>query len=310
MKKKLPGYNKKKILVVGGTGFLGFHIIKEAKKRKLSVHSISLHSPKPHRHHKDVKYIHLDISNFQSLKKKLNDNSFDYVINAGGYGEHPDFGYKGDKLIKSHLYGLINLLNILIKKKIKKFIQIGSSSEYGKVTSPIHEIKKCLPNTPYSIAKISCTNILLNLYLNIKFPVTIFRLFQVYGPAQDNNRLLPYLIKNCLRNKKFKTTSGNQLNDFCHVNDVVNAIFKSLNQKKTNGQIINLGSGQPTKILNLILLVKNLIGKGQPIIGSLKHKKGMNMRSFPSIKKAKVLLKWKPKIELENGVKNTIDSYK
>lgn len=299
----------KKVLVVGGTGFIGFHIIKEAKKRKFKVHSISLHSPKIYRHHKGVKYIQADISNFESLKKKLKDNSFDYVINAGGYGEHPDFGYRGIKLVEAHLYGLINLLHILKKKKIKKFIQIGSSSEYGKIKSPIHESKKCFPNTPYSIAKISCTNILLNLHLNIKFPVTILRLFQVYGPAQDENRVLPYLIKNCLKNKKFKTTNGNQLNDFCHVNDVVDAIFKCTTLKKTNGQIINLGSGQPTKILNLILLVKNMIGKGRPLIGSLKYKKGMNMKSFPNIKKAKTLLKWKPKIDLIAGIKDTIDSY-
>lgn len=72
MKKKLPGFNKKNFLVVGGTGFIGFHIIKEAKKRKFNVHSISLHSPKTYRYHRGVKYIHVDISNFQNLKKKLN----------------------------------------------------------------------------------------------------------------------------------------------------------------------------------------------------------------------------------------------
>lgn len=293
----------KKILVVGGTGFIGFHVIKEAKKRKFNIYSISLHNPKTTRFHKGVKYIKVDTSNFEGLKKKLKNNSFDYVINAGGYGEHPDFGSKGNKLIKSHLYGLINLLQLLPKNKIRKFIQIGSSSEYGKVKSPIIETVKCFPNTPYSIAKISCTKILLNLYLNIKFPVTIFRLFQVYGPNQDDNRLLPFLIKNCLHNKKFKTTSGNQYNDFCHIDDIVDAIFKSFSLKKTNGQIINLGSGKPIKILSLIKLINKLIGKGKPSIGSLKYKKGMNMNSFPNLKKAKKLLKWRPKIKLINGIK-------
>ena len=103
---------------------------------------------------------------------------------------------------------------------------------------------------------------------------------------------------------------GNQLNDFCHVNDIVDAIFKCFTLKKTNGQIINLGSGQPTKILNLILMIKDMIGKGRPLIGSLKYKKGMNMKSFPNIKKAKILLKWKPKIKLIAGINNTINFYK
>ena len=57
---------------------------------------------------------------------------------------HPDFGSAGIKLIKSHLFGTINLLQIIQKKKLKKFIQIGSSSEYGKVKSPIHEFQQML----------------------------------------------------------------------------------------------------------------------------------------------------------------------
>lgn len=300
----------KNLLVVGGTGFIGFHIIKKAKKKKFTISSISLHNPKKNRLHKDVNYIKVDIADLRSLNNKLKNISIDYVINAGGYGEHPDFGTKGTKLIKSHLYGTINLLQIVKKKKIKKFIQIGSSAEYGKVKSPIHESTECLPNTPYAIAKISCTNIILSLCRNIKFPATIFRLFQVYGPFQDKNRVIPYLIKNCLQNKKFKTTSGNQYNDFCHVDDVVDAIFKSLFLKSTNGKIINLGSGKPLKIINLILLIKKIIGKGQPSVGALKYKKGMNMKNFPNINKAKTLLKWRPKIQLIAGIKNTINSLK
>lgn len=300
----------KNLLVVGGTGFIGFHIIKKAKKKKFSISSISLHNPKKHRLHKGVNYIKVDVTDLGSLKKKLKNISIDYVINAGGYGEHPDFGTEGIKLIKSHLYGTVNLLQIIKKKKIKKFIQIGSSAEYGKVKSPIYESTKCLPNTPYAIAKISCSNIILSLCRNKKFPATIFRLFQVYGPFQDTNRVIPYLIKNCLQNKKFKTTSGNQYNDFCHVDDVVNAIFKSLFLKSTNGKIINLGSGKPLKIVNLISLIKKIIGKGQPSVGALKYKKGMNMKNFPNINKAKTLLKWRPKIQLIAGIKNTINSLK
>ena len=67
----------------------------------------------------------------------------------------------------------------------------------------------CRPKTPYAIAKLSCTNILLYLYETQKFPVTILRLFQAYGPKQDSNRILPYLIENCKKNKKFLTTGVN-----------------------------------------------------------------------------------------------------
>ena len=74
-------------------------------------------------------------------------------MNAGGYGNHPDFNRLGQRLFDSHYLGLVNLVKILSKKKLKKFIQIGSSAEYGEAKSPQFENSKCLPNTPYALAK-------------------------------------------------------------------------------------------------------------------------------------------------------------
>ena len=299
----------KNILVIGGTGFIGFHFVKEAVKRGFKITSISLKDPLKKRYVEHVTYVKADISNQKILKKKLRGN-FDYVVNAGGYGKHPDFGKEGSKLFNSHFYGLINLLDILSFNRIKKFVQIGSSAEYGKAKSPLKENLKCYPRTPYSITKLSCTNLLRILYQEKKIPVTVLRLFQVYGPNQDNNRILPYLIKNSLKNKSFKTTKGLQVCDFCYIDDVIEAIFKCFKSKKSTGEIINIGSGKPVLIKKIILMVKKIIRKGNPIIGGLKYKKEINMSSYPSIGKAKLKLNWLPKVELYEGIEKTIKSYK
>ena len=248
----------KRLLLIGGTGFLGFHIAKEANKKGFKVTSYSLNKPKKKRYVQGVKYVKVDTSNFKNLNSKLN-SKFEYVINAGGYGSHPNFGKSGNELIKSHYLGLINIIEILSNQKINNFIHIGSAAEYGKAKSPINEKTKCFPSTPYAITKNLCTKFLLNLYEEKKFPVTILRLFQVYGPYQDKNRIIPFLISNCLRNKTFPTTSGNQLCDFVHVNDVVSAIFKCINSRKAKGEIFNIGSGKPIKIKKLIIYVKKLL---------------------------------------------------
>ena len=268
----------KRILVVGGTGFLGFHISKLALKKKFKVLSISLKKPKKKRLLKEVKYINVDITNFKKLKKKL-PKKIDYIINAGGYGKHPSFGKDGDKIIKSHFLGLINIIKSIENLKIKKFIQIGSSAEYGENKSPLKENLNCSPQTPYSIAKWSCTTYLKYLNFTYNFPVTILRLFLVYGPKQDNNRIIPFLIENCKKNNKFLTTKGEQLCDFCHVDDVVKAIFKALSTKTTNGEIINIGSGKPIQLKKLILFINKIIGKGRPVIGGLKYREKTNKKT-------------------------------
>lgn len=299
----------KKLLIVGGTGFIGYHLLKEAQKRKYKVTSISINKPKKLRNLKGVNYILADISNYTILKKKLNTN-FDFVINAGGYGVHPGFGKEGDRLIYAHYQGLVNLLQILNLKKIKKFIQIGSSAEYGIINSPIKETALCTPQTPYAIAKFLCSKYLIEQFIEIKFPVTIFRLFQVYGPKQDDNRIVTFLIKNCLKNRKFFTTKGKQMCDFCYIDDVVNVIFKSIKNKKTNGQIFNIGSGKPISIKKIINLVLKKIRKGRPVFGGLNYKVGTNKNNFPNIAKVKKELRWSPKIDINSGISKTIESLK
>ncbi len=82
-----------------------------------------------------------------------------------------------------------------------------------------------------------------------------------YGPGQDINRFLPVIIMGCIKNKKFPCSSGNQFRDFVHVDDVIRAIIKSLTNKNARGEIINIGSGKPKKIRNIIENIRK-ISKG------------------------------------------------
>ncbi len=298
-----------KILIIGGTGFIGYHIIKEAKKRKWKITSISKNRPSKNRFHKKINYSFVDTTNFKLLKKKIKGN-FDYVINAGGYGKHPKFGKKGEKLFNSHFLSLVNLIKILSKKKVKKFIQIGSSAEYGQLKAPQKEDIICKPTSPYGFAKFSCTNFLLNYFQINKFPAVILRLFLVYGPNQAKNRILPQIIDSSLKNKKFPTTKGNQYCDFCFIDDAIKAIFKTLQSRNVSGEIINIGSGKPIQIKKAINLTCKLIGKGKPQFGKIKYNKDVNMKLYPNIKKAKKMLGWRPKINFLKGLNLTIDSYR
>ena len=300
--------NKEQVLIVGGTGFIGYHLAKKLIKKGLTVTSISTKPPKRLRYLSNVRYIICDISNKNSLKKKVN-KYYKYIVNLGGYVDHSN----NKKTLETHYDGCKNLAEIFKKKPPSSFIQMGSSVEYGNAKSPQKEDMKCdlsSNKSTYGKAKLSSSRYLINLYKRDNFPSIILRLYLSYGPKQDINRLIPYVIMSCLKNIKFDCSLGAQVRDFVHVDDVVNAIFKLLKNKKAIGQIYNLGSGKQIKIKEVIEKIKNISKGGHPQYGKIKLRKDEIKKLYPNIRKIKKVINWKPKILFEKGLKSTIKSYK
>ena len=296
----------KRILITGGTGFIGYHLSKRCIKLGWSVTSLSSNSPKPNKIIQGVKYIKVDIRDKKKLFKIKKD--FDYVVNLAGYVDHSN----KKKTLESHYIGCKNLASLFLNKKIKKFVQVGSSIEYGKSRSPQIENKKNSQSTfsVYGKAKLLSTKYLMAIYKKEKFPATVIRLYLVYGPKQDINRVIPITIKNALLDKKFNCSTGLQFRDFIYIDDVINAILKTLKNIKTNGEIINIGSNKPVRIKDLIIRICSLVGSGKPIFGKIKLRKDEIKSLYPNINKAHKILKWGPKISLNTGLKRTIKYYK
>ena len=297
--------DKKRLLVVGGTGFLGKHILKKGVQLGFKSHSISLKIPKAKSKIKGVKYLSLDIRD----KKNLNTikDKFEYVVNASGYGGF-NKSYKDSKNSDAQLTGLKNLAAFFLNKKIKKFIQIGTSLEYGKNKSPNKE--NMIPKNPlteYGNLKLNSTIYLKLLNKFFNFPAVVFRLYQVYGPEQKNNRLIGYLINSIKKNKKIQVSKGEQIRDFLYVTDFVNAIFLSLKKKNIEGEIFNIGFGKGYKVKEVIDNILKLFPNKKKISISLSkdNKKELKIL-FPDINKAKKYLNWQPKISLIEGLKSLI----
>ena len=294
---------KKKILIIGGTGFLGYHLCSYFKNRNWNVFSLSKNRPNKYRQIEKIKYLFGDISNINKISflKKLN---VEYVINCGGYVDH----ISHIRNFNNHFKGTKNLYKIFSKKKINTFIQIGSATEYGLSRSPHSEDIIGKPKDVYGLNKLKATNFFKN--LSSFFPFVIIRPYQIYGPNQDNNRIIPFIINSCLENKKFPCSAGEQLRDFLYVDDFVSAVIKSIDNKKCYGQILNIGYGRPIKIKKLIKKINKKIKLGYPDYGKVLLRKYEQKKIFPSIKKASVYLNWFPKVMIDKGLNKTIKYYK
>ena len=299
---------KKKILIAGGTGFIGHHLYLKCIKKNYDVTILSQKKINK-KINKKIKLICCDIANRKKLFVVLENKKFDYVVNLAGHINHKN----KIKTLKSHFQGCKNLADYFKNQKIKKFIQAGSSVEYGKISAPQTENKgikdKKFLRSYYGIAKFKATNYLLNLHKKYFLPCTILRFFLVYGPMQTENRIIPFVIKNCINGKFFKVSSGNQERDFLFIDDAVDAILKTLNNTKSNGKIINICSGKPIKISQIILLIVKILKNGRPIFGKIKLRPDEPVKLYSNYAKARKILKWKPKITLLKGLSKTIKNY-
>lgn len=297
------------LLVVGGSGFIGHHVVKEGISLGFRVTSLDLNEPIPARKVFNTRYITADLTRTESMQW-LASEQYDYVVNLGGYIDHTPFANGGRHLIRSHFDGLLNLIESLDRSCLKRFVQIGSSDEYGDAPAPQREDMREQPISPYSLGKAAATHFLQMLHLTENFPAVILRLFLTYGPGQDQKRFLPQIIKGCLDDKEFPASNGKQLRDFCYIEDTVRAILMVMESDKTNGQIFNVGSGSPKTIKEIILKICDITKKGRPQFGQIAYRPGENMALYADIKKIKELIGWKPVVNLNTGLRQTVESIK
>jgi len=298
------------LLIIGGTGFIGRHLTCAAVRAGFRTIVLSLQEP--HREHKvtGATYLQADITDFNSLSNRLLNVGIEYVVNLSGYIDHSSFSAGGESVIDSHFSGVQNIVKVLDWGKLKRFIQIGSSDEYGNLKAPQNETMRESPISPYSFGKVASTQFLQMLNRTEGFPAVVLRLFLVYGPSQDHKRFLPQVIRGCASGKSFPTSLGEQLRDFCYVDDVTRGILTALMQADINGEVINIASGIPVTIRKVTETVKVLIGQGDPLFGQIPYRTAENMALYADISKANDLLEWKPEITLEDGILRTINFYR
>ena len=126
---------------------------------------------------------------------------------------------------------------------------------------------------------------------------------------QSKNRFLPYLIENCIKDREFNVTKGLQFRDYLYIKDFNQALIKTLNNEKSYGEIINIASGIPILIKDVVSEVNKIIGKGKPIFGGIDYRENESMELYADINKAKNILNWEPKYDFKKTLKSVIKWY-
>jgi NAD dependent epimerase/dehydratase len=314
-----------KILVTGAEGFIGSHLVELLLKKKFKVKALVLYNSfnswgwlenlnsKLKNNLEVVLGDIRDKENFEDLSK-----SVDIIINMAALIGIP-YSYKASRsYIETNVIGSLNVLNSALKNNISQVIQISTSEVYGTPKKvPITENFPYNAQSPYAASKIAADQLSLSFYRSFNLPVSIIRPFNTYGPRQSARAIIPTIITQALKNKKIKLGSVYPKRDLMYVEDTVRGICAAINNKKTYGQVINLGTGYEISIKNLVEKISKLLGfkiEYQTQTNRKRPKKSEVDRLLASNKKAKKLLNWKPKYSkakgLDDGLRQTLNWFK
>lgn len=297
-----------KILLIGSSGLVGKSIIKYFPKN-IFIYAV-YNKNRPALKSTNIKLKKLNLLSINDIKN-FTIHDFDGIIDCGWVGVYGSL--RNNKIQKkNNVYtnNLKKLINKISKKnKIKFLISFGSQAEYGIKKKLTSETSKLNPQTLYGREKIKKFKKLKKFCVlkNIRF--VWFRIFSCYGDFELQDWLIPYAIKNMIKKKSVKFTSGIQKWDYLHVKDIVSATLISCKNDKLKG-IFNLSSNKPTKVKKIIMKIKKLTKYKKKIeFGKKELRKDQVMLVHGSNKKLRQF-NWKPKISLDEGLKLTISIFR
>ena len=304
-----------RVMVTGGAGFIGSHLVRKLAERSyrvkvldnLSTGKLSNISSELLRGG-SVDVIKGDIRDAELVKKCVDD--VDAVVHLAAQTSVPFSVQNPEFNNEVNVKGTLNLLNSSVETNLSKFVFTSSCAIYGEpIYLPVDEKHPTNPISPYAESKFIAERECLRLNDERLLKSVVVRLFNVYGPRQGLNDYSGVITKFIDRIKQRLPLviygDGSQTRDFVYVEDTVNAIILALENRKVDGEVFNIGFGKATSIQELAQTMLSLAGldleilKAPPRLGDIKH-------SYADISKANKLLGYKPQFSLKEGLKDLL----
>lgn len=305
----------KKILITGASGFIGANFTRRLVKKKKNV-SILIRRKSNLWRIKDIiskvdKHV-VDLENYSELNKVIEKIKPNIIFHLASYGVYP-FEKNIETLVRTNMVGSVNLMKASCNSQsVERFVNIGSSFEYEIDKKSVKESDKLEPFSPYSMTKIAQGFFAKYFHETKNLPIVTLRLFTSYGPYEEPGRLLTDIMLSILKKRILKISNPYTKRDFIYMDDTLDALEKAAFVPHIEGKIFNIGSGKTFSVEQVVKIATNSIGKDIMVSIKTTGKKraeGRIVDGPANIQKAKKILKWSPKYNLQNGLLKTYRWY-
>jgi nucleoside-diphosphate-sugar epimerase len=301
-------------LVTGGSGFIGRHLVRALSARGDRVAVIGRRSPSELRKGvfpPGVVYERGDLAEPGVADDVIRRLRPDRVFHLASSTDVTRDLKILDEQFRVNQTAAVQVALASREHDVGRLIHVGTCEEYGNGPAPFRETQDPAPVSPYSAAKVAATAFVRMLCSSFGLRAVVVRPFLTYGPEQESNLLVPALIRCAMRGRDFPMTAGEQTRELNYVTDIVDGFLRAGDAPGVDGQIINIGCGEPRRIRDIASLVLDLMGN--PIraeFGKLPYRPGETWEFYCANDRARTLLGWAPKVSLEEGLQVTIAWYR
>ncbi|MHB1534682.1 MAG: NAD-dependent epimerase/dehydratase family protein [Acidimicrobiales bacterium] len=305
---------RRRVLVTGATGFIGSHLVPRLVAEGAQVFALTSAVGAVPDGQADtdaaVVTVEANVTDSSSLSHVVASVRPEFVVHQAAFTHVGKSFYRIEENIQTNIQGTVNLLQAL-DGGYERLVYVGSGDVYGDSPVPFKEDGPVRPASPYAVSKYAAERFCRMFNQAYGWPIVCLRPFNVYGPGQSPDRIIPELILAGLEGRALRMTGGRQTREFTYVDDVVEAFVRALVVPGIDGQVLNIGRGEEVSIHDLALTVLRLLGDPiAPLFGALPYRPTEVWRMFGDNRRAAALLSWEATTELSEGLRRTIAWYR
>jgi len=302
-----------RVLVTGGTGFIGRHLVAALVRRGDAVVVVGRRAADAAQPllPAGVQYERCDLGDAATAPRLVTTFAPARVYHLASAVDVRRDLHLVDEQVRSTQMAAVHMARACVDTGVQRFVHAGTCEEYGDGPAPFRESQNPAPVSPYSAAKAAATAFVRMLAASFGLPAVIVRPFLTYGPGQGPQQMIPALIQAALDGRDFPMTGGEQTREFNYIDDMVDGFLRAGDVPGVEGEIFNLGCGEPRRVRDVATLVLELMGN--PVraqFGALPYRPGETWEFYCANDKARERLGYRSAVGLEEGLRRTIESFR